>query len=176
MASVDPSRIAFEPVGTEHLPLIAGWLKAPHVREYWADPEDELALLREMVEGRDTSRPFLMLQDGRPFGYIQMWFLEECQSEGWLADHPWIAAFSRHAVGIDVMIGEVELLSGGFGSAALNLFCRRLAADGHDVIVADPDSTNGRALRAFEKAGFHVVPKRAGWPDDVTIMLFQPAL
>ena len=50
--------IAFRPVGAPDYPLLRGWLSAPHVRAWWGDPEEELGFIRDMVEGRDTTRPF----------------------------------------------------------------------------------------------------------------------
>ncbi|HVG51189.1 MAG TPA: acetyltransferase, partial [Xanthobacteraceae bacterium] len=45
------SDIHFVPVGEEHLPLLAGWLAEPHVRQWWGDPAIELELIRN---GRET--------------------------------------------------------------------------------------------------------------------------
>ncbi|WP_297975931.1 GNAT family N-acetyltransferase, partial [uncultured Amaricoccus sp.] len=66
-----PPEIGFRPVTPADYPLLLAWLRAPHVREWWGDPEEELALIRDMVEGRDTTRPYLIELAGRPVGYIQ---------------------------------------------------------------------------------------------------------
>jgi aminoglycoside 6'-N-acetyltransferase len=46
------------------------------------------------------------------------------------------------------------MIGGGHGSAFIRAFVARLIADGVPRIVTDPDPANGRAVRAYEKAGF----------------------
>ena len=145
--------IGFLPVAPEHYPLLDAWLRAPHMQEWWGDPEDELAYIRDMVEGRDTSQPFLFTLDGLPIGYIQVWFVGHHQSEAWIEDHPWLAELPPETVGVDLSIGDPDLLSKGIGSAALAAFTRGLYADGHRTIIIDPDPANIRAVRAYVKAG-----------------------
>ena len=65
---------------------------APHLREWWGDPQTELGHIRDMVEGRDTTRPYIFHVDGEPLGYIQVWYIGHHQNEPWIRDHPWLAA------------------------------------------------------------------------------------
>ncbi|MFB2553024.1 GNAT family N-acetyltransferase [Ensifer soli] len=167
----DPRRIAFAPVMPEHYPLLAAWLEAPHWREWWGDPVEELGFIRDMVEGRDTTRPFLILLDGRPVGYIQVWFVGHHQNEGWTKDHPWLAALPARAVGVDLSIGAEGDLSRGIGSAALGAFVARLRAEGHDTIIIDPDPANARAVRAYGKAGFRPIPALLGRTGEGVLIL-----
>ncbi len=53
-------QIGFMPVQPEHYALLRAWLAEPHMRKWWGDPEVELRFIRDMVEGRDTTRPFLI--------------------------------------------------------------------------------------------------------------------
>ena len=87
---IDASRIGFRPVTAADLPLLATWLEAPHIRDWWGDPEEELGFIREMVEGRDTTRPYLILLDGEAAGYIQVWYIGHHQNESWTKDNPWL--------------------------------------------------------------------------------------
>ena len=89
------------------------------MREWWGDPDEELGLIRDMVEGRDTTRPYLIALRGEPVGYIQAWFIGHHQNETWIKDHPWLAALPAETVGVDLSIGEAARLSQGIGSAAL---------------------------------------------------------
>ncbi len=58
-AELDRS-LSYHPVRPDDLPLLADWLERPHWREWWGDPAKELALIRDMVEGRDPHcEPFL---------------------------------------------------------------------------------------------------------------------
>ena len=73
--------IGFLAVTPDHYPLLAEWLRAPHMQEWWGDPDEELGFIRDMVEGRDTTQPFLFTLDGVPIGYIQAWFIGHHQNE-----------------------------------------------------------------------------------------------
>ena len=172
---IDRSRIAFAPVEAEHFPLLAKWLEEPHVRAWWGDPEEELGFIRAMVEGRDTTRPFLILLGGEPVGYIQSWFIGHHQNENWTKDNPWLLELPAETVGVDLTIGEASKLSAGLGSAALAAFVAMLRGDGHQTIIIDPDPANTRAVRAYEKAGFRPVPALQGRTGDgVLIMQHDP--
>jgi len=166
-------RIGFVPVTPAHYKLLSQWLGEPHMQEWWGDPEEELGFIRDMVEGRDTTRPFLIAVDGTPVGYIQYWFIGHHQNETWIADHPWLAELPSAAVGVDISIGYADRLSKGIGSAALAAFVKKLLGDGHKTIIIDPDPANTRAVRAYEKAGFRPVPHLEGRTGDTLIMQYE---
>ena len=169
---MSPRTYDFRPLSHGDLPLIHRWLEMPHVREWWGEPEDELDYMRDMIDGRDTTRPFIVLADGQPFAYIQYWFIGHHQNAAWIADHPWLAELPADAVGVDLSIGDPDKLSRGYGSAALRQFTARLLAEGHCTIIIDPDPRNGRAVRAYEKAGYRPVPQLLGRTGDVLIMQY----
>lgn len=162
--------IAFLPVQPEHYPLLLAWLEEPHMRQWWGDPEEELSFISDMVEGRDTTRPFLITLDGSPVGYIQYWFIGHHQNEKWIRDHPWLLELPADAIGVDLSLGDPKALSKGIGSAALAAFVRMLRGEGYDTIIIDPDPDNARAVRAYAKAGFRPVPHLQGRTGDVLIM------
>jgi RimJ/RimL family protein N-acetyltransferase len=168
----DRERIGFEPVTAGHYALLAHWLEQPHMRQWWGDPEEELAQIRDMVEGRDRTRPFLILFDAAPVGYIQYWHIGDWQLPAWLESHPWLAELPADAIGVDLSIGDPALLSRGIGSAALHLFATRLREKGHKTIIIDPDPANLRAVRAYEKAGFRVIESLRGHAE--LLMRFEP--
>lgn len=170
----DAQPIGFVPVGPEHYALLQAWLDLPHMREWWGDTEDELGFIRDMVEGRDTARPFLIALDGTPVGYIQVWFVGDHQNESWIADHPWLAGLPANAVGVDISIGDPDRLSKGVGSTALAAFVRRLRDEGHQTIIIDPLGRNERAVRAYTKVGFRPIKHLLGRTGDTLIMQFDP--
>jgi RimJ/RimL family protein N-acetyltransferase len=165
----------FHPMAAGDLPLMRRWLAMPHVAEWWGEPEAELGYIRDMIDGRDTTRPFIFSVNGDPVGYIQYWFVGHHQNAEWIADHPWLAELPADAIGIDLSIGDPDRLSRGVGSTALRAFAERLTAQGHRTIVIDPDPDNTRAVRAYEKAGFRPIPRLLGKTGDVLIMQYEPA-
>lgn len=171
----DPARLGFLPVEPGHYPLLREWLNAPHMLEWWGDPDQELGFIRDMVEGRDTTRPFIVTVDAEPVGYIQYWFLGDHQKEEWTKDHPWLLELPPEAIGVDLSIGDADRLGTGIGPAALSSFVGMLRGLGHETIIIDPDPANIRAVRAYSRAGFRPVPGLQGRTgDDVLIMQYDP--
>lgn len=174
--TIRPDSISFAPVTSTDLELLRGWLDTPHLREWWGDPETELGFIRDMVEGRDTTRPFIFHIDGEPAGYIQYWFVDHWQNEPWVSENPWLRLLPPGAIGVDLSIGDARRLSQGLGSTVLRLFTERLAAEGYTCIIIDPDPANRRAVSAYEKAGFRVIPELLGRSGNSLIMKFDPEL
>ena len=168
-----PARYDFRPMTAEIFPLMRRWLEQPHVREWWGEPNAELDFVRDMIDGNDTTRPFIFSVDGEPAGYIQYWFIGHHQNGTWIADHPWLAELPPDAIGVDLTIGEAALLSRGVGSDVLRLFTERLVAEGHRTIIIDPDPENGRAVKAYEKAGYRPIPRLLGRTGDTLIMQYD---
>ena len=83
----------------------------------------------------------------------------DCFSTTRVADAPEYAetlALGEEAIGVDLFIGETELVGRGHGPALLRQFLRDVAFPFHgiDVCVIGPSLTNVAAIRAYEKAGF----------------------
>lgn len=159
--------IAFEPVRRADLPLLADWLARPHWREWWSDPEEGLDQIRDMIDGRDGTRPFIFHVDGAPAGYIQVWYIGPHQTPDWIADHPWLAVLPSNAVGVDLALADPARLSQGIGTAVLRTFVARLRAQGHTIIIIDPDSANLRAVQCYRNAGFRPIPALEGKTEDL---------
>ncbi|MEQ8308550.1 MAG: GNAT family N-acetyltransferase [Hoeflea sp.] len=149
-----PDRIGFRPVTAKDYDLLEDWMGRPHWQEWWGDVETELGYVRDMVEGRDRTRPFLFLLDGRPAGYIQSWQVSDNLVEPWISKAPWLIDVPADAIGVDLSVGVEADLGKGLGTAALKAFLRKLTDEGHCNIIIDPDAANARAIRAYEKAGF----------------------
>lgn len=171
----DTVDVSFVPVQPEHFPLLHRWLNEPHMQEWWGDPDEELGFIRDMVEGRDSTRPFLIAMDHVPVGYIQYWFISHHQNEQWIKDHPWLTELPAETIGVDLSIGHPEKLSQGIGSAALAAFVATLREQGYASVIIDPDRNNARAVRAYTKAGFRPVPHLDGRTGDVLIMRHDPS-
>ncbi|MCY0092830.1 GNAT family N-acetyltransferase [Hoeflea ulvae] len=166
MSLIDAGRIGFRPVSADDYPLLERWLNTPHWQEWWGEPATELGYIRDMVVGRDTTRPFVFTLDGLPAGYIQVWFIADHLVEPWLSEAPWMSEVPADSVGVDISIGATTQLSRGLGSTVVRLFAERLRAEGHQTILIDPALTNHRAIRAYEKAGFERLLVSRESPDD----------
>jgi aminoglycoside 6'-N-acetyltransferase len=166
--------IAFRPLLREDLPLMAAWIASDHVRPWWGDPYEELDKVRDMIEGRDSTKPHIVLIDGRPAGYIQVWYLDDWHDPETLAGDPWVTELPPGTVGVDICLGEEPLIGRGLGSRAVRLFTERLVAEGHRTIIIDPDPDNRRAVGAYIRAGYRPIPALQGRTEGVLIMQFDP--
>lgn len=139
-------RYDFRAVTERDLPLIATWLREPHVAEWWDDPETEIAHIREHMDSVSVE-PLVVELNGRPIAYLQVYdpHLEDGHP---YQDQPF------GTLGIDLSIGPPELLGLGHGSALLRQFVDDLFEEGTPRVIIDPDPGNTRAIRAYEKAGF----------------------
>lgn len=148
-----PARYDFRAVEEDDLPLIAAWLAEPHVAEWWdAGPEASLAEIREAMDDVATE-PLVVELAGRPIAYLQSYdpHLEDGHP---YQDQPF------GTLGLDLSIGDPRLVGVGHGSALLRQFVDELFAEGAPRVVIDPHPANGRAIRAYEKAGFRPVGER----------------
>jgi aminoglycoside 6'-N-acetyltransferase len=150
-------------VGEDDLPMLGVWLERPHVAEWWDDTDDKLAEIRDAMASLST-QPFIIELDGRPIGYIQCYdpHLEE--------DHPYRDQ-PKGSLGIDQFIGEPELVGIGHGSRLIAAFAENLFRRGVPRVIIDPDPRNGRAIRAYEKAGFRPLGFRTSIYGDALMMV-----
>ena len=152
----------FRPVTEKDLPMIAGWLREPHVAAWWDDPDKEVAEIREHIDSVSVE-PLIVELDGRPIAYLQSYdpHMED--------DHPYADQLFG-TLGVDLSIGPPELVGIGHGSAILRQFVEELFEEGAPRVIIDPHPDNGRAIRAYEKAGFRAIDRRHSEYGDVVLM------
>jgi aminoglycoside 6'-N-acetyltransferase len=136
----------FRPMTAADLPMVRGWLTAPHVLEWWGDPVEQFGLVSDDLD-HPAMDQFVVAVDDRPFAYLQCYDPLAWPENG-LGDHP------LGTRGIDQFIGELDLVGRGHGSAFIRAYTDRLLAAGAPRVLTDPDPNNHRAIRAYEKAGF----------------------
>lgn len=133
------------------LPLIRRWLAAPHVARWLGPPEKEVSDILAHLKG-DRVTPFLMIEAGRPRGYLQIY---HANGDPFWDGH----LLPRETFGLDLFIGEIGATGRGLGPRFLRLALDRLFAMPEVARVhIDPAPENAVAIRAYEKAGF----RRAG--------------
>jgi aminoglycoside 6'-N-acetyltransferase len=137
---------AFRPMTDNDLPRVRGWLETPHVAQWWGDPTEQYALVSGDL-GHPSMAQFIVTREDRPFADLQ------CYDPLAWPEHD-LAGFPTGTRGIDQFIGEPAMIARGHGSALTRAFVERLFAAGTPRVITDPDPANGRAVRAYEKAGF----------------------
>jgi aminoglycoside 6'-N-acetyltransferase len=90
--------------------------------------------------------PRLPGQWDHPFGYIQCYALTT-----------WNQGLGAHPLktrDIGQFIGDPDMIGRGHGSGLIGQFVEGLLRSGSPRVVTDPNPHNGRAVRAYAKAGF----------------------
>jgi aminoglycoside 6'-N-acetyltransferase len=149
-------RIDFRPLVADDLPLLFQWLQHEHVRRWWTDRETYDEIVEHYlpsIEGRDPTDLYLIVSDDRRAGFIQSYRVSD------YPEYQKLVAVEEGVAGVDLLIGEPELIGRGVGSEALERFVQEIVFSdpGIHACVADPDAENQASLRVFEKAGFRVV-------------------
>src|SRR6195952_1790919 len=155
----------FRPMPVADLPTTRRWLAEPHVQQWWGDPEEQYALVSGDLE-EPAMDQYVVSTDGADFGYIQCYDLTA-----------WNSGFGTHPEGtrgIDLFIGEPGMIERGHGSALIRAFTDARLASGVPRMVTDPDSTNHRAVRAYEKAGF-AKDRMVDTPDGPALLMVRDA-
>jgi aminoglycoside 6'-N-acetyltransferase len=141
---MDPAYV-FRSLAAGDLAMIQRWLETPEVVRWWGDPDEQFALVSGDLDHPDMDQ-FIVALDEHPFGYIQCYPLST-----WNQSFGIQPAATR---GIDQFIGEPDMIGRGHGSSFIRQFVDELLASGVPRVVTDPDPGNGRAVRAYAKAGF----------------------
>jgi hypothetical protein len=105
------------------------------------------------VDGAEQTHVFLVEQDGWPIGWIQWYLWDDFKS------HARQLGAELNTAGMDLAIGEVKMTGLGLDPIIIREFVRRfiLAISNARAVIADPEQSNLRSLRAFDKAGFKMV-------------------
>jgi aminoglycoside 6'-N-acetyltransferase len=150
-------RVSYRPLTRDDLALLFEWLRRPHVAIWWRDVPADLATVEAeygpCVDGDDPAELFVVVSDGADIGMIQRYLI---------ADEPeWWPAFDgivdvSNAAGIDYLIGEVDAVGRGLGSAMVASFSADVFAwRPVDSIVVTVQQSNPASWRILGKAGYH---------------------
>ena len=141
--------------------LVVRWRNEPHVAEWWSTDDDPTPMtLARVIEthGSYDDEPWvtdcIITVGGRPAGFVQFypWSQEADEArELGISD-------ADGSYGLDIYIGEPDMIDRGVGSRTVALLARHLfeERDATSVALVTPVG-NDRAHRAYEKAGFRKV-------------------
>jgi RimJ/RimL family protein N-acetyltransferase len=147
--------IGFRRLAMADLPMMHEWLQRPHVAEWWSPTPSFDEVVTEFAPRTQCGyrdQGYIALDGSREIGYIQSYVVKGCGG-GWWEDEQ-----DPGARGIDQFLADADCLGRGIGTAMVRAFVARLFADPSVTRVqADPDPSNIRAIRCYERAGFHAV-------------------
>ena len=149
---------SFHRIRTTDLSMVQRWLETPAVREWWVDADSQST---DPITEDDLVNPHLAMwivsYSGKPFAFIQ-----DYDPHAWTDHH--FAHLPPGSRGIDQFIGEPDMIGRGHGSAFIRAHVTALEKRGAPAIGTDPNPGNGRAIRAYEKAGFaHQEERETDW-------------
>ena len=149
------SQIRFRPLAIDHLALMREWLHRPHVARWWPgwpSAEQVAARYTPLITGADpAARAYIIECSVRPIGYIQCYF--DVAASAVLRQH---LEDAEQAAGIDLFIGELQLIHRGLGPRIIREFLRAVvfADPAITSCIIDPAHNNHAAIRAYKKVGF----------------------
>jgi aminoglycoside 6'-N-acetyltransferase len=161
-----PQLYRFRPMMAADLPLVRQWLAMPHVIEWWGDTHEQFKLVSDDLD-HPAMDQFVVAKDDRPFGYLQCYDPNAWPENG-LGLHP------PGTRGVDQFIGAPDMIDRGHGSAFIRAFIDDLLQAGAPRVLTDPDPTNLRAIRAYEKAGFRK-DREVDTPDGRALLMVRDA-
>jgi aminoglycoside 6'-N-acetyltransferase len=126
-------------------PMLRQWLSQPHVRAFWGDPDTEIALIEEEVDGGDT-RMHVVWADV-PFAFIQDWDVHAY-------DVPHFRDTPPGTRGVDTLLGEADYHGKGHAKAYVRQYAQWLIVAGTPMVVTDPSPQNRRGIAMWRGAGF----------------------
>lgn len=154
--------VNFIPLSSNHFSLLLSWLNSPHLQASW---NEGISWTPELIEKKYASyvygykienniqkpiHAFIITIDKHPIGYIQYYnaydFTRECDDV--------LKELPQPLSALDIFIGEESALGKGLGTLILQQFLEQFIDPHFEACFVDPDTTNTRAIHAYEKVGF----------------------
>lgn len=145
----------------DDVPSLEEWDRDDDVRaSSGEDEDDDWDWAVEIPREVDWRELLVAEEDGRPVGFIQI--IDACEEES----HYW-GDIAPDVMAIDIWIGAPADRGRGIGARMMALALDRCFADDRVTeVVIDPLESNVRAIRFYQRLGFHYVETRV-FGDDV---------
>lgn len=155
-------KLSIRKMHEEDYPIMAKWLSTREVLEFYGDVNSPFTIQRvkqkygPRIDGQVPIHPYIVERNGEPIGFMQHYQLaKEVQKE---YEYP----SSLNVQGIDQFIGNPAFFNQGIGTLMIKAFLNHLTTLSTDTVVLDPEVSNPRAIRCYEKCGFMKVRKING--------------
>lgn len=150
--------MVLRPLTEDDMALLHEWLQRPHIVRWWGGEAErpEMAVTRAKylprVLAEEMVTPYIVMLGDRPIGYAQS-YVAMGSGDGW-----WEDITDPGVRGIDQSLGDEADLGRGLGTRLVRALVDKLFEDRQVTrIQTDPDPTNARAIRCYEKAGFRAL-------------------
>jgi aminoglycoside 6'-N-acetyltransferase len=171
---MDSSKISFRPITKADVPNLVRWQSDDEVAEWYWDLRDEPeeVLIQSWVErvtgSGDKANRYIITVDGEDIGEIQDYLLADFPAD---AEEVGIS----DAAGVDLFIGEPTWRDRGVGTAVLAKFVDEIVFGrrGVNTCIIDPEPSNRRAIRCYEKVGFRHVRSYHSVENNVDVYLMR---
>jgi len=144
--------VTITPYPPDEVGRLKDWLAAPHVKRWWKPhwTKPVVAAFEAREAAPAWMRPWRIDIDGRPAGYAHDYDVMQ-DGDVWAP----VDGVGPGTRGLDLLIGEADLVNAKHGREAIRVLTRRIFEDGAcDRVVADPHPDHWGAIIAFKKAGF----------------------
>ena len=137
--------IKFEELDESAYPLVEKWLRQPHVKRWWDDGDVTPEKVRtDYGPEPGIARYVLSIRPYRTTALRAAGFFQHYE-------------MPDGAIGIDLFIGEPDLVNKGLGTEAVKSFSAMIFRRFRPAsIFVDPHPENKAAVRCYEKAGFTI--------------------
>lgn len=162
-------RFTFRRLTRADFPVLARWLAAPHVVEWWnheSSPEALESDFGDTVDGVEPAEDFIALVDDEPVGVVQ--YCHFVDYPEYVAEMEPVYPVGEGAATIDYLVGDLDRVGRGLGSRMIADFVEFVWQ--HDAwathLVVPVNSANERSWRALLRAGFRLEARGDLVPDN----------
>jgi len=155
------SKLGFEKISTKHKKTLMNWFEKDYIKEYFygqglINTINNINLFCEGVNtnGRYTFDHWVATHNSTPFAFLMTTpvsgpYNENSDYDKWYVD-------GKDTFTLDILIGEEQFLGKGLADTLIKKFILEKYANA-DFFIIDPEISNTRAIRVYEKVGFREV-------------------
>ncbi|PUB10725.1 GNAT family N-acetyltransferase [Yoonia sediminilitoris] len=136
----------FRTLTKQDLPQLGSWLQLPHVKVWWGDAEQQVALIEKDMNNTAVDMLIVALS-GRPFAYIR-------HHDAHLFQMPEYGDLPVGTRVIATFVGDPDFLGQGHAVGYIETFIRDLRLH-YPLVAVAAGTTDTRMIGVYSQAGFH---------------------